>query len=251
MRTRWLLPLSGFLFVGFLTYACQQAPTSEAIVSLTEDGASVSPSGRNAEQHGVAMVRLANALPGSTGLEVLRDSTSLVTNVPFGGVSPYEEVSGSMTRFRLRHGGTTAIIAESEQRLQDGLRYTLVALPDRNGGTTMRVIRDDLVPGEGRARVRVIHAAPGLDDVAVAMTGASDPLFANVDYGGEAGFKDVAPTTAGFTVRRELGGPPVLALRSMGLAAGTAYTFILTSRPDGQLMAISFSDAGATVAQPN
>lgn len=251
MRTRWLLPLSGLLFVGFLAYACQQAPTADAIVSMTENGSSLSPSGRKAQQHGTSMVRLANALPGREGLEVLRDSVSLVANVPFGGVSPYVEVADNTIRFMLRRSGSPAMVANADHRLQDGLRYTVVALADRNGGTTMRVIRDDLVPDEGRARVRVIHAAPALDDVAVAMTGATDPLFANLEYGGDAGFKDVAPTTAGFTFRRELGGPPVLALRSMGLTSGTAYTFILTSRPNGQLMAISFSDAGASGSPPN
>lgn len=251
MRARWLLPLSGFLFVGFLAYACQQAPTSSAIVSMTDDGASLSPSGRQAKQHGTSMVRLANALPGSAGLEVLRDSVSLVANLPFGGVSPYVQVADNTIRFTLRSAGATAVIADSDQRLEDGARYTLVALSDRSGGTTLRVIRDNLIPDEGRARVRVIHAAPGLDDVAVAMTGARDPLFANLMYGGEAGFKDVTPTTAGFTFRRELGGAPVLTLRSMGLTAGTAYTFILTSRPDGAVMAISFSDSGATAALPD
>ena len=250
MKTRWLLPLSGFVLVGFLGYACQQAPTAEGIVSTTEDGASLSPSGRKAEQHGTSMVRLANALPGSAGLEVLRDSVSLVANVPFGGVSPYVQVADNTVRFTFRNAKGTTIVEESDQRLQDGVRYTLVALSNRSGGTSIRVIRDDLVPDDGRARIRVIHAAPALDDVAVAMTGANDPLFANLDYGGAAGVKDVEPTTAGFTFRRELGGPAVLAVRSMGLTAGTAYTFILTSRPDGALMAISFSDTGTGGTTP-
>ena len=242
MRRRFVLPAVGLVLCALLAYACNSRTSEAAVVSTVGGMRSISASTAAARRAGASMVRFVNAMPGSPALELLQDSTSLFSNVVFGAVSPYKQVRNDSPTLTLRGTQPYAVSAHREE-LHDGHRYTIIALADRHGGVSLRVIEDRLIPDSGKARVRVIHAAPNVDQIAVAMTGARDPLFADVAFGAEAGFRDILPATAGFLVRSESQGTPLVRMPSMALNAGTAYTFILTARPNGGLAMISFSDA--------
>ncbi len=242
MTRRIILPAIGLLLVILLAYACNSRTSEAAVISTVGDSRSISASTGAARRAGVSMVRFVNAMQGSPALELLEDSTSLFANVVFGAVSPYKQVRDDSPMLILRATKPRAEATRREQ-LRDGSRYTVVALSDRIGGMSLRVIRDQLAPDSGKARVRLIHAAPQLGHIAVAITGQRDPVFADVAFGSEAGFRDIAPVTAGFLVRRESRGEPLVRMPSMALKAGTAYTFILTARSNGALAMILFSDA--------
>lgn len=245
MKGRLVLPAIGLLLVSLLAYACNSRTSEAAVVSTIGERRSISASTGAARRAGVSMVRFVNAMPGSPSLELLQDSTSLFANVVFGAVSPYKQVRDDSPLLTLRRARSQADVTRREQ-LRDGSRYTVIALSDRVGGLSLRVIRDQLLPDSGKARVRLIHAAPQLDRIAVAMTGQRDPLFADVAFDSESGFRDIVPGTAGFMVRNESQGKPLVRMPSMALSAGTAYTFILTARPNGELAVILFSDASDT-----
>jgi hypothetical protein len=51
----------------------------------------------------------------------------------------------------------------------------------------MRILRDEVVPDSGNARIRVINASPGIKDADVALQGQKDPLFSDLDYAADAG----------------------------------------------------------------
>ncbi len=242
MRRRLLLPVLGLLLVALLAYACNSRVSEAAMVASVGEIRSISASTGAARRAGVAMVRFVNAMPGSPALELLQDSTSLFANVVFGAVSPYKQVRDDSPLLVLR-GALPRTEATVRERLQDGDRYTVIALSDRIGGMSLRVIHDALMPDSGKARVRFIHAAPHLEHIAVAMTGQPDPLFGDVAFGAAMDARDVSPATAGFLVRSASLGAPLVRTPSIALSAGTAYTFILTARSNGDLAVISFSDA--------
>ncbi len=242
MNSRMILPASGLMMVSLFASACS-GKSESAIESKTADSTTTSPSAASADRQGTSMVRFVNAMPGSAPLDMMGDSTSLFSNVAFGDVSQFKEVRDNLVKFTVHAGSSTAALATNNETLADGNHYTIVAMSDREGGVSMRVIRDDLVPEGGKARVRVIHAAPGLDDVSLTLTGQRDALFNDVDYGSEAGFKDVAPVTTGFTVRKAEGNRSLLTQKSMAMNAGTAYTFVLAAKPNGSLTTIAFSDS--------
>lgn len=236
------MPVAGLVLVAMLVYACDSRTSETALVSTVDGFRSISASTGAARRAGASMVRFVNATPGSPALELLNDSTSLFANVVFGAVSPYKQLRDDAPLLALRGslGRTDATLREA---LRDGNRYTVVASPDRAGGMSLRVIHDELLPDSGKARVRMIHAAPSVGHVAVAMTGEQDPLFDDVAFGSETGFRDVEPRTAGLLVRQESRGAPLVRVPSMAMAAGVAYTFILTARSNGKLAMIAFSDA--------
>jgi Domain of unknown function (DUF4397) len=230
---------------GFVLMAACGTKGSEKPVETSEPGkagASVSQSADAASDRGASMVRFVNALPGAGPLEIVSDSVSIFSGVKFADVSSYKEVMGNIKKFSLKGAGQAGQLDANTEVMRDGGRYTMYAISDREGGVSLRIVRDDLTPEAGMARVRVLHAAPGVDDIDVTMDGAKDPLFDDVGYGDEAGFKDVAPVATGFVVRSADGSKALLTVKKMQLNANTAYTIVVTAKPGSKPSLVTFED---------
>ena len=241
MRTRVMtLALGAAAFAG--CGDAKESNTAAVTTTRSDSSTTVSPSSDAAEGRGTSMVRFVNAVSASGALDVMTDSVSLFTAVEYGSVTAYREVRDNIKAFSLRPKGRDAQLIGNTETMRDGGRYTIVALPDRDGGTTLRIMKDDLATDSGRARIRVVNAAPGNDDMDIVMIGRKDALFDDIDYGTEAGFKDVDPTETSFAVRREDSRRDVATVKRMQIMAGRAYTIVLAGNAGGALRAISFSD---------
>lgn len=232
-----MLPLGAAVLLG-----CAGAQTKTPVVTNSDEGKSTSASGDAAAKRGTSFVRFVNALPGSGDLAVTADKRDLFASVGYETVTPYQETSDNIATFSLRAPGNGGELASNSETMTDGYRYTIVALSDEKGGASLRVLRDELVTDSGKARLRMIHAAPGLEDVDFVVQGWKDPVFNNISYSTEAGFKDVDPMTATFEVRRDKGGARLVTVPKMTLKAGRSYTIILTGVSPNKLSIITFDD---------
>lgn len=232
-----IVPLGAALLLG-----CAGTQTKTPVVSKSDDGTSTSASGDAAAKRGTSFVRFVNALPGSGDVVVTADQRDLFGGVGYQAVTPYIEMRDNISTFSLRAPGTSAELATNSETMTDGYRYTIVALSDEKGGASLRVLRDELVADSGKARLRMIHAAPGLEDVDFVAKGWKDPVFNNISYSAEAGFKDVDPITAQFEIRRDKGGARLVTVPKMVLTAGRSYTIVLTGLSPDKLSIITFDD---------
>jgi len=228
--------------------ACGTKGEDSAVVTKEGGGpgASASPSADMASARGTSMVRFVNAIPGSGPLAVVSDSVELFGAVKSLDVSPYREVGDNVKKFSLRGAGEAGQLDANREAMRDGGRYTMYAVSDRDGGASLRIVRDDLTPEPGKARIRVLHAAAGVDDVDVRMEDQKDALFDDVSYGDEAGFKDIMPVSTSFVVRKADGSRDIQTVKRMDLKAGTAYTILLTTKRGGGLNVNTFSDSMTT-----
>jgi hypothetical protein len=231
---------------AMLLLACSGAQTKDPVVTVSDDGKTTSPSGDAAAKRGTSFVRFVNAMPGDAGLNLGAEKGDLFGRVDFKAVTKYLEMGDNLARFSLRATADGNEMATSSEAMSDGFRYTVVGFADSNGVASLRVLRDELVPDSGKARIRVIHAAPGIRDVDLAVQGEREPLFDDINYGTEAGYQDVAPMTATFEIRRDGGNGKVIRLPRMALEAGKAYTIVLTGKAPDQLAAFSFDDTVMT-----
>lgn len=224
--------------------ACGNKDDTKAVETTTSDSSvgGVSPSAAAADARGTSMVRFVNAMPGSSPLTISSDSMAVFSAIRFGDVSPYQELRDNVKTFSLGVPGAAQGTASNTETMRDGGRYTILAMPDKDGNASMKIFRDELSPDSGKARIRVIHAAPGLDDIDVMMKGQSDELFDDVDFGSEAGFKDVTPAASGFTIRHKDKDLVVQNLAAMTLKAGSAYTIVLLAGSRGTVQAVTFAD---------
>jgi len=225
-----------------LLAACSGAKTEKPVVTNAAD-TTVSASGVDAARRGKSMVRLVNAVPGAAAVDLSADDKSVFTAVAYKAVTPYAEIGDNMVKMKLLGAGG-APLADNAETMTDGYRYTVVALPKKDGGVQLKVVRDEVVPDSGKVKLRVIHAAPGLGEIDVLVPGQKDPLFDNVNYGMEAGYKDVKPMTGVIEIRGEHGSAPIR-IKSMKYEAGKAYT-VVVSGPAGQKAEVTVFDDTAT-----
>jgi hypothetical protein len=231
-----------------LAAGCTGNRTKEPVVTTTADKTAVSEAGTTAAKRGKSLVRLVNAIPGDATVDISGDDRTVFFDVGYKTVTPYTEIGDNVVKFQLRAGGATEVTAENTETLMNGNRYTIIARPDKDGGAKLSIMKDDVVPDQGKARLRVFHAAPGLAEIDVMLEGQKEPLFDKVGFGSEAGFKDLDPTAATVVVRRD--NPPlnVLRIQKVHLDAGKAYTIVIAGAAPTSLATITITDAIRTYA---
>ena len=197
-----------------------------------------------AAERQVSMVRFVNVMVGSSALTVRTDTATLFADVPFGSVTPYREIRDNLKTFSLQEATRQPQLIANTETMKDGERYTIIALTDREGGSTLEVITDDLTSDSSHARIRMVNAVMNEDDVDVLVSGKRDPLFDDLDYGTIGDFKEVTPGRIRLTLRRATlkdGMDTVLPLK---VDAGKSYTVVLTGSgtAGGALRAVTFID---------
>jgi hypothetical protein len=280
------------------TIGCsRESKQTEPVSTEAGKAASTAPaSGEVAKDQGQALVRVVNAAPNAPKIDVLAENAPVVSDVAFKTVTPYKEVPADASEFAVKPASQTAgePIAKNSESIMSGRHYTLVVFPEQtekrmgndrnepasaetaaaNSVATLEVISDDLVqPSEGKARVRVINAAAGTDDIEVYLRGEKDPILSDVDFKEAVAYKEVDPIKTTLELRigesmvsalnPKTGEPPVarddratrtgtaadrvdgapvrttgrvgavLGTQAVNLEAGKSYTLVLTGRANG------------------
>ena len=171
------------------------AQTDKPVATTTTRGTSTSPSGDATDARGTSQVRFVSALPAAQRIDLSSENGVVFSAVPYKTVTPYKELTDNAAKFSIRSAGATSeTLADNNEAMADGHRYTLVALPEEKGkGAQLKAFRDEVVPDAGKAKVRVIHAAPNFGEVDVQFAGQKDALFEDIDFGHEAGYKEIDP----------------------------------------------------------
>ncbi len=220
-----------FAATGLAVFAgCDNGrPDDTAVQTSTADGKlAASASEGAAEARGTSLVRMINALPDRGSTSVNADEQQIFTNVDFKAVTPYREVRENFTNFRLNGTGLDTTITGNNEIMLDGSHYTLLALPERDGGVRLRVLHDEFEHDSTKARLRVVHALSNVDEIDVAVQGRDGDLFDNVNNGSEAGFADVEVGRSVVTVKVD-GSGKQLVRKEMRFEPGHSYTLVLTS----------------------
>ena len=226
--------------------ACaKESQTDKPVETRSADGQlSASMSGDSADKRGVALVRIVNAVPASMDLQVRADEQRTLPMVRFQQVSGYTPIDQSWATFQVGDGAGTPFmpLTTNREMLTDGHRYTIVVLRSKDGSTyETRVIKDAIENEAGKARIRVIHAAPGAGEIQLRAR-SGETLFDGVDYGDDDGFKSIAPWTGIIDVRSNDGKTVLLSTPSKALDAGKSYTVIITRTEKGKLDAFWIED---------
>ncbi len=223
--------------------ACREAKTAQPVVSTANGGASVSPAGTDAARAGKSMVRVVNALPSDHHVVLTGDDRTLFSDVLYKQVTPYAEVKDNLIALRVLTADQNNVLADDHEMMADGIRYTALVLPDGKGGTQLKVVRDDVEPDSGKARLRVINASPTVKNADFAILGEKTALFKGVDFTDEAGYKDLAPSTITLDVRQNAKSVKPMILKPLHLEAGKAYTIVIVGGKGAPVETVVFEDA--------
>jgi Domain of unknown function (DUF4397) len=206
-----------------ITVAGCSKESNQTQAAQTESGAGASKapeSSAAAKERGEALVRVVNAVPDAPPIDVIAEEDKAFTGVEAKAVTPYKPIPASANDFKIAPAAQESAqpLAENSEAIMSGRHYTLVAFPesaaaradkadtndrsDTNEKVSLDVIADDLVPPPaGKARIRVINAAPGMDDVSVYLKGQDDELFSDVDFKEAVSYKQVDPMNTTVVLR--------------------------------------------------
>jgi hypothetical protein len=128
------------------------------------------------EDRSKAQLRLVNASGGYAGLDLVVDDRRLQTGVAYGATDRYVEVDPAETATQVTRPGSSTPLVSTTPALRKGERYTLVAY-GAEGALRAALLDDNTTePASGKARVRVLNAAPDAGSVDVYLTTAEADL---------------------------------------------------------------------------
>jgi Domain of unknown function (DUF4397) len=128
------------------------------------------------EDRSKAQLRLVNASSGYAALDLVVDDQRLQRDVEYGQTASYVEVDPEDSDTKITRPGTSTALASTVPSVNEGDRYTLVAYGGEGSLRTALLDDNTSEPDSGKARVRVLNAAPDAGDVDVYLTGAGAPL---------------------------------------------------------------------------
>jgi hypothetical protein len=205
-----------------------------------------------AAQGAPAQVRIAHFSPDAPAVDVYVNDDRVLSGVAYPTVSRYLELPAGSYELAVRPAGAAASsdpVIEATAEVEGGNAYTVAAvgaLADIRG----EIFTDDLGgPASGKAKVRVIHAAPEVPAVDVAVEGGPT-LFEGAEFPSATDYAEVDPATYPVQVKAA-GGGDVLLEASLPVKAGTVYSVAAVGGAGKDVQLLPIVDATGTGQAPH
>jgi hypothetical protein len=214
--------------------ACRETPLEVPVRTTTASGSWTAPSAAQAADRDRALVRVVSAIPGGARLDLFVDGHKFADAVEYKTIMPYVEVPSGRHTFILRPAGldTAEPLADETRNLRAGQHYTAVVMPGEEGraAAAVRVFDDPMdVPEDGRATLRVVHAASDAGRVDVHLQKGQEPLVSGLDFQRASDFTLVQPPGA-VELRPAQRTETMLQLSELRLSPGGMYTVVVIGR---------------------
>ncbi len=185
--------------------------------------------------------------PGNGTVDVFQRNVAIdQPAVPFGGVSSYVTVAaGNGVDTNVYLGGTSAspLAPVNSVNLSPNTNYTIGVVGisgQTTGPTRTQIIQYTDTPpnltGNANAEVRIINALPNSPTGGISLyNGASNTVitgFSNIAYPNDSGYQGI-PAGSYSLVARDNAGNTIATAAGATLAAGHAYTLVLTGQGNG------------------
>jgi hypothetical protein len=237
--------IAGILLLAMVCGACTRERPDRAQTGQADQP--TADRSREAAGRDKALVRFVNANRTLSAADLWFGDQNAFSNVSYKAATAYQELPGERRTFMLRHAGQAAAepLASNSEGLGDGDRHTVIAFQRNDGSAGLMAVNDgESVPVAGRALLRIVHAAPNLDEIDVVAAGKpNEKWFDGVNFSTATNYRDVDPVTVALDVRRENQQQAALHIPNVNLTAGRRYTIVLTGeRGQAQFDSILLED---------
>jgi Domain of unknown function (DUF4397) len=234
--------------------ACDDAARNAPVTTTTPAGQSTAPAANAAERRDTALVRVVHAIPTAAAVDILADDTPVFQKVSFKDVTPYRELDGQQYAFTVRAAGLAQgqALATNREGLDDGDYYTVFALPGDDAEPVLRIVEDNHArSGDGKARLRVVHAAASAAELDLYAPGRDDALVGGIDFRSVTDYAEIDPHTGRLDIRPQGVEQAIASVPDVRLEAGKTYTVVVVDggRQPGRLEAFLIEDE--TAASPS
>ena len=179
-------------------------------------------------------VRIVHASPDAPSVSVLVDGQPAAQNVQFGAATEYVPLAPGDHQVQVVPAEGGDPIIDQTVTLAGGTAYIL-SVTGPAAEVQLQTHEVPLNPIEsGQALMRVIHAAPEVGNVDVAVAGTEEPLVGGVGYPDSSDYQTVAPGTYDFEVRGTDTGEVLTTVTGFNVEAGQAYDVVALGQPGTQ-----------------
>jgi len=212
------------------------------------EGKGAAPSSAAAKQADRAMVRFVNGTREKK--DVAFGELTAFDGVGDRDITEYKELPAERREFKLvGHGEDKAVLATDSEGLTAGKHYTLLAVTERGGKTTLHNIEDDLTPPDaGKAKVRVINLVPAMAKIDL-YGHEKDAIISGASLNSPTDYKTVDPAEAELTVRNGTSKKNSVPIKDIAMKSGKLYTILVFQDKKGSLKTKTIEDAFS--AAPN
>ena len=143
---------------------------------------------------GSAKIRLINADPSTSNLDLLIDGKPLASSVAYGSASGYASVSSGSRHLQVEASGTSNVFSDQTISLSSATDNSALF----TGSGAMILNDNNSAPSSGNVSLRVINAAPSLGtaDVYVVAAGTNlatfSPTFSSVTFPSASAYTTLA-----------------------------------------------------------
>ena len=198
------------------------------------------------------MVRVAHFSPDAPAVDVYVNDDRVLSGVEYKTVSKYLELPAGSYDLAVRPAGAAASsdpVIEATAEVEAGNAYTVAAV-GALADIAAEIFADDLsAPGSGKAKVRVIHAAPEVPAVDVAVKGGPT-LFEGAEFPSATDYAEVDAATYPVQVKAA-GSDDVLLEASLPVKAGTIYSVAAVGGAGKDVELLPIVDATGTGQAPH
>lgn len=143
------------------------------------------------------------------------------------GVTDYKQLPAERREFSLRAPGGETLATNSES-LSEGKHYTVIAFNDKNKPALRVVTDDESAPDQGKAKVRIIHAAPDMEALNLYAAGHKDKLASESRFTTVSTWQEVDPVKGPLELRTSGGRSATVRVPGLTLEPGRLYTFVVS-----------------------
>jgi hypothetical protein len=199
-----------------------------------------------------ALVRVVHLSADAPEVDLYVDGTRTVAGVPFRTASKYRSLPAGAHTLAVRPAGsspTSTPTASVRTSVRAGDPYTAVLLGPMAQLKAVVVEDDFAAPPAGRAKLRVIDAAPQSPPLDIAVAGGP-VLFRDVRFGEVTPFVTVAAGSFGMEVRAAGTSRVLFTQGAARMPAGMIVTLAGTISADGQIETLPILDAAGAGSPP-
>jgi hypothetical protein len=149
-----------------------------------------------------ATLRVLNATPNESQIDVSLDSTSFATSVSYGTATGYSSVTSGSRDLEIYPSGVTTAYINATIDLSSGSTYTVMSANVLSNASALLLTDDNSTPSSNTAELRIVNASPGLGtvDVYVVSPGTNlssvSPTISNFAFEGVSDYKSLTAGTA-------------------------------------------------------
>ncbi len=192
-------------------------------------------------------IRLVDASPDQSSVDVLVDGNSVATNVDFGAATNYISVNNGSRHLQVEPTGSTSTVVDQNISVSSSTDYTLL-LADTSPVSTVSFTDDNTSPTSGNFKLRVINASAAIGNVDVYIVApgtnisTTTPAISGLGFDSASSYQSLGAGTYQIYVTTPGTTFAYINTGSISFTTGQIRTIVILSNSSGGYSVLTLSD---------